>query len=186
MSEDIVIQQAAPTLAGIKTGSLFTYPCAVDQRAQFLEELRQFNRRLFPKGLRMIPVRFSEIRVLLYLFRPSSLEQDLQSRIAVELLNDAGYTNSRDCSRCVAHLIRRVRENEEFPHEIGLFLGYPPEDVKGFIDNHAQNFKYTGVWKVYGDLDAAMAQFARFENCTKIYCKCWAAGYSMERLAVAG
>ena len=69
MSEDIVIQQAAPTLAGIKTGSLFTYPCAVEQRAQFLEELRQFNRRVIPKGLRMIPVRFSEIRVLLYLFR---------------------------------------------------------------------------------------------------------------------
>ena len=28
-----------------------------------------------------------------------------------------------------------LRLSEEFPHEIGLFLDYPLEDVKGFIEN---------------------------------------------------
>ena len=29
-------------------------------------------------------------------------------------------------------------ESGEFPHEVGLFLSYPPEDVKGFIDHRAR------------------------------------------------
>lgn len=50
--------------------------------------------------------------------------------------------------RCVAELIRRVRHEEDFPHEIGLFLGYPSEDVSGFIKHGAKNSKCVGTWKV--------------------------------------
>ena len=44
--------------------------------------------------------------------------------------------------------IRDSRESGEFPHEVGLFLSYPPEDVKGFIDHRANNFKCAGLWTV--------------------------------------
>ena len=36
-----------------------------------------------------------------------------------------------------------------FPHEIGLFLGYPFEDVMGFIENKGENYLCSGCWKVY-------------------------------------
>ena len=36
-------------------------------------------------------------------------------------------------------------ESGEFPHEVGLFLSYPPEDVKGFIDHRANDFKCAGL-----------------------------------------
>ena len=42
-------------------------------------------------------------------------------------------------------------ESGEFPHEVGLFLSYPPEDVKGFIAHRANDFKCAGLWKVYGN-----------------------------------
>ena len=64
-----------------------------------------------------------------------------------ELLRQAGYANE-SCARCVAQLIRRFRESGEFPHEVGLFLSYPPEDVKGFIDHRANGFKCAGLGKV--------------------------------------
>ena len=48
-------------------------------------------------------------------------------------------------------LIERLQNREDFPHEIGLFLSYPPEDVQGFIDNRAHNYKRICAWKVYGD-----------------------------------
>ena len=38
---------------------------------------------------------------------------------------------------------------------MGLFLSYPPEDVKGFIDHRANDFKCAGLWKVYGDEEKA-------------------------------
>ena len=58
-------------------------------------------------------------------------------------------------------LIRRLQDEAEFPHEIGLFLSYPPEDVQGFIDHHARDFKLSGLWKVYGDEAYARAAGSR-------------------------
>ena len=80
---------------------------------------------------------------------------------------------------------RMQRADSEFPHEVGLFLSYPPEDVKGFIDNEAANYKYIGLWKVYGDEEGAKRTFARYRKCTKLYCKLWQSGSSLEQLAVA-
>ena len=42
MSEEILIRQGAPTLAGIKTGSLF--PCPCDDREALLDDVRRLNR----------------------------------------------------------------------------------------------------------------------------------------------
>ena len=82
-------------------------------------------------------------------------------------------------------MIKYLGENEEFPHEIGLFLGYPPEDVLGFIDNKAGGCKCVGCWKVYGDVDEAQKTFAEYKKCTELYCAMFAKGRSIERLAVA-
>ena len=43
MSEENVVRLCAPTLAGIKTGSLF--PCPFENRETLLMEIRQYNSR---------------------------------------------------------------------------------------------------------------------------------------------
>ena len=165
MSEEMVVRQCAPTLAGIKTGSLFPCPCT--DRDALLDEVRQLNRRLSPKGLCLLPLRFTEGSALLYLYRPATLR-------------------GGSCGRCVATLIRRFRQGADFPHEIGLFLSYPPEDVKGFVDNRARSYKCAGLWKVYSDEARARRLFTRFKRCTDTYCKLWQAGATIDQLAVAG
>ena len=182
MSEEILIRQGAPTLAGIKTGSLF--PCPCENREALLTDIRQLNRRLSPKGPCLLPLRSLLGQALLYLYRPAELRRDLQDALASELLRQAGYANESG-ARCVAQLIRRFRESGEFPHEVGLFLSYPPEDVKGFIDHRANGFKCAGLWKVYGDEAKAQALFAKFKKCTEIYCALWQTGSKLEQLAVA-
>ena len=89
------------------------------------------------------------------------------------------------CGGCVAALVRRMRSSAEFPHEVGLFLSYPPEDVKGFIENRAANAKCTGVWKVYGDERQARQTFAKYKKCTQVYCERWQSGSGLDKLAVA-
>ena len=182
MSEEYVIRQCAPTLAGIKTGSLF--PCRCSSVRELLPEIRRLNRRLASKGLILLPVLCRQDQALLYLYRPRQLRRDLENDLAARLLAQAGYPCSH-CEQCVARLIRRLRESPEFPHEIGLFLSYPPEDVQGFIENRARNFKCAGLWKVYGDEAAARELFSRFKKCTEIYCKLWQDGLTLEQLAVA-
>ena len=73
MSEEILIRQGAPPLAGIKTGSLF--PCPCEDREDLLADIRRLNRLLVPKGLCLLPIRFLEGQALLYLYRPAGLRR---------------------------------------------------------------------------------------------------------------
>ena len=105
MSEEVIVRLGAPTLAGIKTGSLFT--CAYTSRKSVEESLRQLNRCFAPKGLCLLPLRYSEKNVLLYLFRPAELSRDLQNSEAAELLRQEGYP-CESCGKCLAALTRSV------------------------------------------------------------------------------
>lgn len=182
MSVEMVVRHCAPTLAGIKTGSIFS--CDYSSRQELRNDIRQLNQKLVPKGLRIIPLRYSEERVLIYVFRPNDLASDLSDAEARLLLREAGYHSERT-EQCILELIHRLNSGKEFPHEIGLFLSYPPEDVQGFIQNKARNCKCIGCWKVYGDEAAAKLQFERYQKCTELYCKQWAMGASVEQLTVA-
>lgn len=182
MHDDLLIRHCAPTLAGIKTGSLFVCPFADKQ--EVLEAVRMTNRRLGKKGLRTIPLRFSHKKALLYVYRPKQLSADLAHAEAASLLESCGY-DVKDCEKCIVRLAQKLRSQGEFPHEIGLFLGYPPEDVRGFMDNKACDCKCVGCWKVYGDLESAKKKFAQYKKCTRVYCDCWQKGSNIERLTVA-
>lgn len=181
MSDELLVRHCSPTLAGMKTGSVFTCPCT--SRSETIAHIRNLNRRLGPKGLRIIPLRFTEHNVLVYVYRPGQLKRDLSSDQAVQLLTEHGYTDLRT-EFCLAKLMERFRESGEFPHELGLFLGYPPEDVSGFIENKACGHKCVGCWKVYGDVEAARKTFAKYKKCTNVYCDCWLRGRSLEHLTV--
>lgn len=123
MSEDLVIRHCSPTLAGIKTGNLFSCDCPC--RKELTKALSGLNRKLVPRGIRILPLRVCGGRALIYACRPHALESDLADQRVRELLLQYGYT-PENLNACVLHLIRRIRTAEEFPHEIGLFLSYPP------------------------------------------------------------
>ncbi len=75
MSNETLIRCCAPTMACLKTGSMFN--CVFDSQKQMTEELRYLNQRLRHKGLRILPLRWRDGKVLLYLYRPKLLERDL-------------------------------------------------------------------------------------------------------------
>ena len=180
MSEDLIVQQCSPTLAGLKTGSLFTCPFRSEEELR--QDIAALNRRLAPKGVHVRILRVRK-RALLYLYRPSSLRRDFATAEVALLLRQYGYTVD-DPEACLAQLCTRLAHGS-FPHEIGLFLGYPAEDVRGFIENRTDGCKCVGTWKVYGDEAAARKRFAQFEKCTRIYQTKFSEGRSIERLTVS-
>ena len=184
MSEYQIIRFCAPTLAGLKTASLFC--CDAPDEAELLGQLRHWNTSLAPKGLQMLPLRIWNGRALIYLYRPKALARDLACEDAACLLNGSGYdgTEPSGCLRCL--MDRLQCQKDGFPHEIGLFLGYPPEDVRGFMaDCRGHNCKCSGCWKVYGDEAAARDRFRRYKQCTAIYCSLYRRGKSLTQLAVS-
>lgn len=182
MSEGIIVRYCSPTLAGLKTGSLFS--CPYRRRSDVISFLRKWNINLKSKGIRLIPLKINDGKALIYVYRPSRLKSDLSSNEVCSLLCERGYCVD-NCEKCIAGLMKRLCESADFPHEIGLFLGYPLEDVKGFIENKAENSKLVGCWKVYGDEKEAQKTFEKYRKCKQIYQKQWAVGKPLTKLTVA-
>ncbi len=78
-----------------------------------------------------------------------------------------------------------VAENDAFPHEIGVFLGYPLGDVMGFIRSGGRNCRHAGCWKVYCNEAETLRLFEKFKKCRDVYLRLWNQGRSVLQLTVA-
>ncbi len=189
--ETVMIEQCAPTLAGLKPASLFRYEA--HDRDALLARVAGWNAQLGGRGLRMAILK--ECRrtrcYLIYLYRATALGHVLGRPEVRAFLMGEGYRlaerarGAAECGAVLAQLAARLRCAGDFPHEIGIFLGYPLEDVVGFIENRGKNFTCCGCWKAYGDPEAARRVFARFQKCTSVYLRLFHRGTPILRLAVA-
>ena len=82
MSEDLVIRHCAPTLAGIKTGNLFS--CACPCKAALTKELCRLNRKLVPKGIRALPLRVQKGRALIVVLDEATAYIDPENEALVQ------------------------------------------------------------------------------------------------------
>ncbi|MBR1861715.1 MAG: DUF3793 family protein [Lachnospiraceae bacterium] len=180
MLKDALVEYCAPTLAGLKTGSI----CTVKNGSKDINnEIRELNRCLTKKGLSLIPLRRTDGTTLVYLYRPDRLKRDLQAAEAKKILEKKGYP-WQSPERSVVTLIRHLMTDKDFPHEIGLFLGYPPSDVAGFMKDSRKGVKCCGCWKAYGNECEAQRIFESYKRCTEIYCRERNRGKSLEKLIV--
>ena len=180
MLEADLVNHCSPTLAGIKTGSLFLLRSEGDD---LITEIRKLNRMLQKKGLRIVPVKRNERKPLIYVYRPERLQRDLARPEAEAILREKGYPCEHP-QQCVPCLVRHLEADAEFPHEIGLFLGYPPSDVRCFMDDPREGVRCVGCWKVYGNVEEAEKTFEQFRRCTAIYRKQMKKGRPLEQLVV--
>ena len=181
MSEEFVIEHCSPTLAGIKTGNMFTVK--IDDAMDIYQEVRELNSVLRRKGLRVIPLKKTATNALIYIYRPGRLRRDLSDPKAANILKRKGY----DCGkaeRCIKQLVKHLASDDTFPHEIGLFLGYPPNDVECFMKDPRKGVQCSGCWKAYSNGDAAKNTFLKFKKCTEIYRKLNRKGRSLAQLTV--
>lgn len=146
MLEHGLIEYCAPTLAGIKSANLFNYHFS--SKDYVVQELNDLNQKLNEKGVYVEALLWKENSVLIYVYRRSYLIKELQQDSVKEFLTSYGYIDNR-IEICLHHLKERLWEYDGFPHEIGVFLGYPLEDVIGFIQHEGRDCKCCGLWKVY-------------------------------------
>ena len=176
----VLVDHCSPTLAGIKTGNLFPLHSEGDD---VIPEIREMNRILVRKGLRMIPIKRDNRHTLIYLYRPELLQKDLALPEAEKILLEKGYP-CESPDRCVTCLMKHLASDAEFPHEIGLFLSYPPSDVKCFMEDASEGVQCVGCWKAYSNAREAEKIFERFRKCTAVYKTLVKKGWSLEQLIV--
>lgn len=177
-----LVEHCAPTLAGLKTASLFNL--SFSTREELDQKVLMANQMLNDKGLYCEVLRLHQTSALIYVYRHQQLEMDLSRLESQQLLLKVGYS-SVVLRPCLELLKERLCYQETFPHEIGLFLGYPVEDVVGFIRHQGKNSKHTGYWKVYGDVVESIKLFTKFKKCKHIYKQRFGSGVSIQQLIVA-
>lgn len=191
--EEKIVQHCAETLQGIKAASLFVLPLDFGSQhvgQQACAALSCCRTRLATHGIHMIPLTRLKTGIVLYLYRPYMLARILEQPGVRAFLQQAGYSSS-DTSACVAQLRQRVRYATHkrscpmkcaYPHEIGVFLGYPLADVIGFIENEGKNYLLCGCWKVYANAEEASETFHALKECRTCLRERFCAGASIEEL----
>ena len=157
----MLIDHCSPTLASLKCGSLFSI--RPEDMAYTMREARALSDELAPKGLAIRVIDVGDGRALCYLYRPCQLCRMLACEKEAAFLTEQGYPYLT-VEDAVDLLCARLSQGGAFPHEIGLFLGYPIEDVVGFIRYSGRGCKLSGYWKVYGDAEAASRLFDRLSR----------------------
>lgn len=183
--EEALIEHCSPTLAGVKPASLFRF-CPRDS-APFARRFLALRQQFAARGLRLVILKGCRRTgsYLLYLYRERDLAEVLGRREHRDFLCAMGYTPWEAPGDCLRQLAARLCLEEEFPHEIGIFLGYPLDDVKGFIRHKGRDYTFCGCWKCYGDPQAARRRFERYRRCTAVLRRRYAEGTPITQLIAA-
>ena len=192
MFEQELIEHCSPTLASIKAASLFTY--TYKSLKELHVRVTYWNSKMKRKGITfdILSENVGVNKALIYVYRRADLEKILNRDEISKFLLKQGYLiddNEIDgevnCEKIILQLKKKFEKLNQFPHEIGIFLGYPIGDVKGFIENHGCNCKCTGYWKVYCNEEEATKTFRKYKKCSDIYMNLWISGRSVMQLTVA-
>lgn len=171
-----IAAQCAPLLAGLKPSNLLIIPEGME--SVLMHSLR---------GTRIAMYLLSEYdgKQVFLLYKVNELIVYLTEQTVQRLLLDLGYEGGELYS-----LLQRVskkytahkQEKEAFPHELGLLLGYPAVDVKGFMEQGGKNFLYSGYWKVYGNVRETMLLFKEFGRAKEYVVRLVKQGYSIAEI----
>lgn len=172
--EESLICHAAPTLASIKIANLYSFKFS--SNAECKMTIRHFNSLVNSKGIYIELLKNSEDFYLIYVYRKNHLQKKLQDPEVQLFLMGYGYPAKCDIEDYLNVLKRRLETRDDFPHEIGLLLGYPLADVKAFIEFKGQNCIACGDWKVYDDEEAARCLFCKYRHCRDVYIAVYGAG----------
>lgn len=180
--EHCLITHCSPTLASLKAANMFRFFCSA---AKDLDEyVARWDQRLSAKGVKICVLHKKKNEALIYVYRENLLERDLRNKAVVSFMKRYQYPLGT-VEDAINHLKKRFGQSEAFPHEIGLFLGYPLGDVKGFIKNEGKNCLCCGYWKVYCNVCETMRLFEKFNHCRDVYRQRFENGTSVMQLTVA-
>ena len=154
-----VVTQCAPVLKGVKISNLIT---------------------MKPGGWRKIRAYLKKSRIICI-----PLYADAEVR---EFLRSCGY-ESFEVASVLVRLRRRYQLyagiSKEFPHELGVLLGYPVGDVQGFIDNRGENSLTSRYWKVYQNPKEAEKIFDLYDRVKEEALKEIMCGRTLSHVAVS-
>lgn len=111
---------------------------------------------------KILGVRQSKLFILFY--DEKRLTELLADQEVRKWLHDFAQYNLQDSpEEILKRFTMRFREHT-CPDEMGVFLGYPLEDVQSYIEKGGDGFAYCGYWKVYHNLEQCLQRFREYDQ----------------------
>ncbi len=171
-----IVLQCAPVISGLKFSNLLTI------EANQLRDVEWMIEQTDISGYVLLQTK-NKAYILLY------EEQELQAYLnqpeVKHFLERFHYENTSLDTVLVefqSRYAKYMKEKSDFPHEMGVLLGYPIEDVEGFVCNNGKNSLYTGYWKVYENIQEKKKIFYKYECVKETMLQLLASGLKLEEI----
>lgn len=131
-----------------------------------LEVFSCFLHLILSNELLIYPLVQTEDFTVYLIYQEDMLLEAVNEKRAKILLKGYHYPNGNlmdKLNKLSMRLNEYFYEEKTFPHELGVFLGYPMDDILDFIKESGKNSLVTGYWKVYNNVEDAEKVFAYFD-----------------------
>lgn len=174
----MMIHFCSPAICKIKPANIF-FIKAKDFSVTLFDEWKE---NLLKHGIKIICGNLSEKTVYVFVYNPEWERKILSNKIIQTYLSSKNYSDFKNINSVINKIINRMKNKTGFPHEIGIILGYPIEDVICFEKNQGKNCKYCGCWKSYTDVEKARQSLCDYKDC-QILCMKWLnEGYTISQI----
>lgn len=162
-----LVLECSETLAGLKPASLVSLVNRQRSCGRNLYQLWQLHGSQVSSAVPMLRFRVlqkSERALLLFCYHPEQLITHLSHPGIRTLLGKAGYDSTGNGEELLEELSGRIEDRASFPHEIGLFIGYPAKDVAAFMGLVKLPFTCQGPWKIFGNPEKSLCLAGSFRR----------------------
>jgi len=171
--------QCAPVITGIKISNLLIVATKDEDAVRtILKKSGMIHYRLLRQDGKTTFLLFDKILLSAYLQDP-----DVQRILKVNGYRDLSLGGIFRTFQY--HYQTYMNQGEGFPHEMGLLLGYPVEDVEGFIEHKGRSYLYSGYWKVYKNVEEKKTLFESYENAKETLIQLLDKGMNMREIVEA-
>ena len=182
-----LVRQSGLVIAGVKPAAVFGFRprasrCQDDMVSRAIDA---YARRFAAEGVMMHLLGERGGAQMLVVWRPRLVAKLLESASNRDFLTRRALpaTGADALMRALAErMIACYARHAEFPHEVGLVLGFPLEDVEGFIADGGRGSIARGRWRVYGDPRVARKRFERLERVERHVRRLYSEGVPMREL----
>ena len=154
-----ILEMLGAVILGSKPAEIINVPGSKEDKKIKLSQIEAFFSNCSRITYRVITTHDGGKRVLF--INEKSMEKVLVNKRCINFLKFVGYSSDYELNDYMDELVFRL-QSEEFPHEIGVFLGYPLKDVLGFMGYGKNELVEVKNWRIYGDKEISYEVYNNF------------------------
>ena len=154
-----ILEMLGAVILGSKPAEIINVPGSKEDKKIKLSKIEAFFSNCSRITYRIITTHDGGKRVLF--INEKSMEKVLVNKRCINFLKFVGYSSDYELNDYMDELVFRL-QSEEFPHEIGVFLGYPLKDVLGFMGYGKNELVEVKNWRIYGDKEISYEVYNNF------------------------